>query len=255
VDDARSWAPVPQPGHGSGAQAAAAVPVWVVSGAAGGAAVVVVRGAVVVAGGAGAAVVVGELHPATARLAIRRAVASGRLGRMVTPGAGAPRLERLVISLDRVGHKSRSGLSRQRSRWVSVGLLGSGAKISGASPAAIQPWRGQGLKASIIQVGTVLTVPRSRHGRATQFVVVRPDRAWAHGTLNCGTAMGLTNVEPWLQLGAAVALLVSGIVGRRDGPDHQVHPPEPSDPPADPDDLTTAGGRHRLPRTLRDLRS
>jgi hypothetical protein len=47
----------------------------------------------VVAGGAGAAAVVGagcELHPATVRLAIRRAVASGRLGRMVTPVAGAP---------------------------------------------------------------------------------------------------------------------------------------------------------------------
>jgi hypothetical protein len=146
VDGARSWSPVPQPGHGSGAQAAAAVPVWVVSGAAGGVAVLV-RGTVVVAGGAGAVVVVvvvvGELHPATARLAIRRAMASGRVGRMVTPGAGAPRLERLLIRLDRVGHKSRSGLSRQRSRWVSVGLAGSGATISGASPAAIQPWRGQ----------------------------------------------------------------------------------------------------------------
>jgi NaMN:DMB phosphoribosyltransferase len=54
---------------------------------------VVVRGTVVVvAGGTGAAAVVGagcELHPATVRLATSRAVASGRLGRMVTPGAGA----------------------------------------------------------------------------------------------------------------------------------------------------------------------
>ena len=63
----------------------------------------VVREAVVVVGGTGAAAVVGtgcELHPATATLATRRAVASGRLGRMMTPVAGAPRLERLVISLD-----------------------------------------------------------------------------------------------------------------------------------------------------------
>jgi hypothetical protein len=47
----------------------------------------------VVAGGAGAAAVVGagcELHPATVRLAMRRAVASERLGRMVTPVARAP---------------------------------------------------------------------------------------------------------------------------------------------------------------------
>jgi hypothetical protein len=52
---------------------------------------------VVVAGGTGAAVVGAgcALHPATPRLAIRRAVASGRLGRMMTPVAGAPRLERL----------------------------------------------------------------------------------------------------------------------------------------------------------------
>jgi hypothetical protein len=102
----------------------------------------VVREVVVVAGGTEAAAVVDagcELHPATARLAIRRAVASERLGRMVTPGAGAPRLERLVISLDRAGHNPRSGLSRRRFRWVSVGLLLSGASISGASPAKLQP--------------------------------------------------------------------------------------------------------------------
>jgi hypothetical protein len=52
----------------------------------------VVRGTVVVAGGAVTAAVVGAgcvLHPATARLATKRAVASGRLGRMVTPVAGA----------------------------------------------------------------------------------------------------------------------------------------------------------------------
>jgi hypothetical protein len=69
---------------------------------------VVVREAVV-AGGTGAAAVGAAgcaLHPATVRLATRTAVASGRLGRMVTPGAGAPRLERLVISLDRAGHNS-----------------------------------------------------------------------------------------------------------------------------------------------------
>jgi hypothetical protein len=81
---------------------------------------------VVVAGGAGAAVVVGagcELQPATARLATSRAVANGRLGRMVTPGCWRPRLERLVISLNRAGHKSRSGLSRQRSQSVSLELL------------------------------------------------------------------------------------------------------------------------------------
>ena len=47
----------------------------------------------------------------------------------------------------------------------------------------------------------------------------------------------LTTVERWRQLGLPLDL-VGGIVGRRDGPDHQVHPPDPSDAPADPDDLT-----------------